>query len=183
MSGQAQAVARHTISEVGKNGNPLVVKGVERIESINLAGDDIRRDAKLYTHVISRVMRRDFNLTSVKLFWYAKAYNRRQLARRMLCDLTAEAQRLEDLARRYELPDAAPAATCIMRIISDEADLLFDALITADRALHKLMHSPLAEVAEDHMSPYLRSLTVLRKEVFGFQGDRRQRSSGQDSYD
>jgi hypothetical protein len=70
-----------------------------------------------------------------------------------------------------------------MRIISDEADLLFDALITADRALHKLMHSLLAEVAEDHMSPYLRSLTVLRKEVFGFQGDRRQQSSGQDSFD
>ncbi|GAA0431967.1 hypothetical protein ACFOY5_20635 [Massilia aurea] len=61
-----------------------------------------------------------------------------------------------------------------MRIISDEADLLFDALITADRALH----SPMAEVAEENMGPFLRSFTILRKEVFGFQGDKRQPSLG-----
>jgi hypothetical protein len=85
---------------------------------------------------------------------------------------------LEDLARPYELPEATPAATCTMRIISDEADLLFDALITADRALYKLMHSPMAEVAEENMGPFLRSFTILRKEVFGFQGDKRQPSLG-----
>lgn len=55
-----------------------------------------------------------------------------------------------------------------MRIIFDEAQLLFDALISADRSLHKLMHSPLAEVTEDNMGPFLRTFTVLRKEVFSF---------------
>ena len=85
---------------------------------------------------------------------------------------------LEDLARPYEMPEATLAATCTMRIISDEADLLFDALITADRALYKLMHSPMAEVAEENMGPFLRSFTILRKEVFGFQGDKRQPSLG-----
>lgn len=175
MSDQTQAVARHTISEVGKNGNPLVIKGVERIESINLPGDDIRRDAKLYSHVISRVMRRDFNLTSVKLFWYSKSYTCRQTARRMLHDLQAEAERLDDLARPYEMPSSTPAATCSMRIISDEAQLLFDTLMLADRSLYKLMHSPMAEVAEDNMGPFLRALTALRNIVFGFE---RQRSPG-----
>ena len=145
-----------------------MIKGVERIESIILHRPELRRDAELLTHVISRVMRRDFNLTSVKLFWYTKGFYRRATARAMLADLIAEAERLEDLARPYEMPSGSAAATCTMRIISDEADFLFDALMTADRALHKLLHSPLAEVAEENMGPFLRSLTSLRKEVFGF---------------
>lgn len=183
IDGRVHAGAIHTTQEVGKTGNPLVIKGVERIEAINLPGEDVRRDAELYSHFISRVMRRDFNLTSVKLFWYTKGYNRRRLAKGMLQDLAAEAERLEDLARQYERPAAAPAATCTMRIISDEADLLFDALITADRALHKLMNSPLAEVAKETAGPFLRSFTVLRRAVFGFQDDQRQLPAGPDHSD
>lgn len=181
MDGQVHAGAIHTTQELGRTGNPLVIKGVERIELINVPGEDVRRDAELYSHYISRVMRRDFNLTSVKLFWYTKGYNRRLAARRMLRDLADEAQRLEDMARQYERPAAAPAATCTMRIISDEAELLFDALMTADRALHKLMHSPLAEVVEENAGPFLRSFTVLRKAVFGYDGDQRQLPAGPDS--
>ena len=168
MEDQTHTVAMYTTQEVGRTRQPLVIKGVERIESIILHRPELRRDAELFTHVLSRVMRRDFNLTSVKLFWYTKGFHRRTTARAMLADLTAEAERLEDLARPYEMPPGAAAATCTMRIISDEADFLFEALMVADRALHKLMHSPLAEVAEDHMGPFLRSLTLLRKEVFGF---------------
>lgn len=181
MDGQVQSGAIHTTPEVGKTGNPLVIKGVDRIESINLQGEDKRRDAELYTHVLSRVMRRDFNLTSVKLFWFTKGYHRRCRARELLHDLMGEAERLTDMARPYEMPVGVPAATCTMRIVSDEAELLFDALIKADRALHKLMHSPLAEVAEDNMGPFLRSFTGLRKEVFNYFDDRRPRSGAQEA--
>lgn len=174
MEGQVRVGPIYTTQERSKTGNPLVIKGVERIEAVNIPGNDVRRDAELYSHYISRVMRRDFNLTSVKLYWYTKGYNRRQNARRMLQDLVAEAGSLEDMARPYEMPGAEPAATCTMRIISDEADLLFDALITADRALYKLMHSPLSDVVEENASPFMRSFTTLRKAVFGFQGDQRQ---------
>ena len=183
MEGRERTLGIHTTQELGKTGNPLVIKGVERIESIIVQRPDLRRDAELYTHLISRVMRRDFNLTSVKLFWFAKGFHRRGIARRMLLDLQAEAGRLEDLARPYELPDGAPAATCTMRIISDDAELLFDTLLLADRSLRKLMHSPLAEVAEDNMTPFLRSFTLLRKEVFGFNEDQRQRGGDHDQAD
>lgn len=172
MEVQVQTGALHTTQELGRTGNPLVIKGVQRIESIVLQRQEVRLDAELRSHVISRVMRRDFNLTSVKLFWYTKGYLRRQTARRMLQDLLAEAERLEDMARPYEMPSSSPAATCSMRIISDEAQLLFDALMLADRSLHKLMHSPLHEVAEDNMTPFLRSFTALRTIVFGFQRQR-----------
>lgn len=180
MEGSVHAPVIHTTQEVGRTGNPLVIKGVERIESIVLQRDDVRLDTELRSHVISRVMRRDFNLTSVKLFWYTKGYSRRQTARRMLQDLQAEAERLEDLARPYEMPIGPVAATCSMRIISDEAQLMFDALMLADRSLHKLMHSPLAEMAEDNMGPFLRSFTVLRKEVFGFFDERQRPTADQE---
>lgn len=180
MDGQALTGTIHTTPEVGKNtGNPLVIKGVERIESIILPGDDIRLDAELYSHLLSRVMRRDFNFTSVKLFWYTKGFHRRLHARSMLHKLTGEAERLEDMARPYDMPEGTPAATCTMRIVSEEAELIFHALVKADRALHTLMHSPLAKVAEENMGPFLRVFTLLRKEVFRFTDDQRQRASGQ----
>ena len=43
------------------------------------------------------------------------------------------------------------------------------------------MHSPLAEVAEDNMGPFLRTFTVLRKEVFGFFDNAPQRADAQES--
>lgn len=175
------AAVIRTTQERGRDGNPLVIKGVERIESLVLQRDDVRLNAELHSHVISRVMRRDFNLTSVKLFWYTNGYIRRQNARRMLHDLQDEAERLEDLARPYEMPTGPAAATCSMRIISDEAQQLFDTLMLADRSLYKLMHSPLAEVAEDNMGPFLRAFTVLRREVFGFSDKRQRRNTDQDS--
>lgn len=175
MDGPAPAAATYNTQELGRTGNPLVIKGVQRIESIKIQGEDVRIDAEMRSHVISRVMRRDFNLTSVKLFWYTKGYNRRKTAKYMLDDLQAEADRMEDLARPYEMPTGPAAATCSMRIISGEAKLLFDALMLADRSLHKLMHSPLAEVAEDNAVPFLRAFAMLRKEIFGF--PRRERTS------
>ena len=99
----------------------------------------------------------------------------------MLLNLQAKVDRLEDIARPYEMPSSAPAATCSMRIISDEEQLLFDALISADHSLHKLMHSPLAEVAEDNMGPFLRTFTVQRKEVFGFFDNAPQRADAQET--
>lgn len=168
MEQEGQPAVLHTTQETGRHGNPLVIKGVARIESIVLQGPDVRRDARLYTHVFSRLMRRDFNPTSVKLFWYAKAHQRRTKIRSMLADLLEEAEALETMARPYEWKSTQPAASCQMRMISNETELLFSALIQADKALHKLLHSPLAETAEENVGPFMRQYTVLRREVFGF---------------
>lgn len=179
MDRQTEAVSIHTTPQLGRTGQPLVIKGVQRIEAIVLQRPDVRRDAVLYTHIFSRTVRRDFNFTSVKLFWYTKSRQRRPTALSLLQDLVDEAERLEDMARPYEMPTAKAAATCEMRIISDEAELLFDALMQADRAVYKLMHSPLAEVAEDNAGPFLRAFTALRREVFGFFNDQRPRGEPQ----
>lgn len=174
MDRQTEGVAIHTTQELGVTGQPLVIKGVERIEAIILQRPELRMDVEINTHIFSRIVRRDFNLTSVKLFWYTKAYDRRNMAQALLQDLADEAQALEDMARRYKMPtERKVAATCQFRIISDESELLLRALMQADRALHKLMHSELAEVAEDNLGPFHRSLTALRRKVFGFYGAQR----------
>lgn len=174
MERQDHASVVHTTPELGRLGNPLVIKGVERIEAIVLPGEDVRRQAEMYTHAIGRIMRRDYNLTSVKLFWHVRGFHARIKTQSLVHDLVADADRLEDLARPYELPGFDPVATCIVRIVSDEASLLFDALITADRALFKLLSSPVVDDADKTMTHFVRALTALRKEVFGSFAGRRQ---------
>jgi hypothetical protein len=149
-------------------GQPLVVKNTERIESINIHGEDKRFEAVLYTYVFSRIVRRDFNLTSVKLFFFCKKASQRQVVRALLLNLTEEARVLADMAHRFEMPDAPVFSSSVMRIISEEAQEMLDALLTADRALHKLMHSPMADVTEENLVPFMRAYTALRQKVIGF---------------
>lgn len=149
-------------------GQQLAIKNVDRIEGIKVEGEDRRREAELYTWVFSRLMRRDFNLTTVKLFFFCKKQGGRQVARDLLASLTEEARVLEDMVLRYEMPATPVFSSCVMRILTDEAQELFEALVTVDRALHKMMHSPLAEVADENLIPFMRAYTALRKKVFGF---------------
>lgn len=155
-------------SEIVGPSRPLVIKGTERIESIVIRGGDVRRESGLYTPTVSRILRRDFNVTSVKLFFYCKRTDNVSVAKEFLCRLAEEADALENLARPYEMPEGLPFSVCTMRIISDEAQTLFDALHTADRSLFKLMHSPLTEVACEQLIPFMRVYNTLRQRAFGY---------------
>lgn len=149
-------------------GQQLAVKNVDRIEAIQVPGGDTRCEAALYTWVFSRIMRRDFNLTSVKLFFFCKKPGQLSVARDLLQTLTEEAQVLTDMSHRYEMPAAPIFSSCVMRVITQEAQQLFDALLAADRALHKMQHSPLAEVVDDNLVPFMRAYNALRQKVIGF---------------
>lgn len=155
------------LAEGGRE-RPLVTKGTDRIEAIMLTTQDVRREATLYTYVFSRAMRRDFNVTSVKLFFFCKSRDGRRAVQELLKDLADEARSLTDLAHRFEMPDIPSFSTCTMRIVSDEADSMFQSLVLADRALHKILHSDLAEPAEENAIPFFRAYTHLRQCVFGF---------------
>lgn len=147
----------------------LVIKGVHRIEAITPPWKVELRPIEIYTHTFSRVVRRDFNLTCVKLFWFVKQGQQREEVRPLLHNLLDEARALENLARSLDMPSTAVAVSCALRIISNEAEMLCDALTTADRALHKINHSALAEMAEETLAPFLRSFCIVRRLVFGFQ--------------
>ena len=157
-----------TASVPAADGQQLAIKNVDRIEAIEVVGEDKRCEAAMYTWVFSRLMRRDFNLTSIKLFFFCKKQGQLEVARDLLQTLTEEAQVLTDMAYRYEMPAAPIFSSCVMRIITEESQELFDALVAADRALHKMQHSSMAEVAEDNLVPFKRAYNALRKKVIGF---------------
>lgn len=146
----------------------LAIKNVDRIEAIQIPGQDKRCEAALYTWVFSRLMRRDFNLTSIKLFFFCKKTDQADLVRHLLWNLTEEARLLEYMVLPYGMPDAPVFNSCVMRILMDETQQFFDALVTADRAFHKMQHSPLAEVAEENLVPFMRAYNSLRAKVIGF---------------
>lgn len=153
----------------------LVIKGTDRIEAINVR-EDVRLEARLYTPTINRLLRRDFNLTSVKLFFYCKGGDfRKARAQHYLQDLLEEAAAVENQARSYEMPACPPLSVHTMRIISDEARMLFEALHVADRAIFKLQSSPMGEMIEETLIPFMRVYTTLRQKVFGFSVQARER--------
>ena len=146
----------------------LVIKNVDRIEAIVTHRPDTRCDVSLYNFAFSRLLRRDYNLTSVKLFFFCMNEKQWRLARELLLTLVDEANALENIAAPYELPSAPFFMSCTMRIISDEAQLLLDALTTADRAYHKLLSSPMGEIAEENLIPFMVAYNALRQKVFGY---------------
>jgi hypothetical protein len=139
-------------SDNGPESRPLVIKGIERIEAIVLRHDDVRRHAQLYTHGFGRTLRRDFNVTSVAIFFARMNPDLRQGIWFLLDRLTEEARLLEDLARPYEMPRGPALTTCPMRIICDEADVLFDALHLADRSLFKIIRMHEANLTEEELA-------------------------------
>lgn len=131
---------------------PLVIKGVERIERIVLRHDDVRRPAQLYTHGFGRTLRRDFNVTTVAIFFARMNPELRETIWFLLDRLTEEARLLEDLARPYEMPQEPALTTCPMRIICEEADVLFDALHLADRSLFKILRMHEANMTQEELA-------------------------------
>jgi len=139
-------------SDNGQESRPLVIKGVERIERIVLRHNDVRRYAQLYTHGFGRTLRRDFNVTTVAIFFARMNPEVRESIWFLLDRLIEEARLLEDLARPYEMPREPALTTCPMRIICEEADVLFDALHLADRSLFKILRMHEANLTQEELA-------------------------------
>jgi hypothetical protein len=144
---------------------PRTIKGIDRIEAI-LVRDEVRREAAIYTNVFSRIYRRDFNVTSTRLFFVCKKPRTVSTVRELLLKLEEDATVLENLARPFEMPDLPVLIKSPTRIISDECLRLFDTLHAADRALHKLQHSPNPRMANDEIEAFVASYKAMRAWVF-----------------
>ena len=145
----------------------LVIKGVEIIERIHTRYHVHERHA-FHSWQCSRIVRRDFNITTAKMVMYGKtSAGRFHQIGQMLLDLTAEADALENMARKYEMPRHIPATSLELRIVSEQAHAVYAALVTVDRALSKLLHSEMAQVAEANCEAFFRSFGRLKGLVFG----------------
>lgn len=148
------------------NRGPLVVKGADRLDALPLQGPPVRQTLNMYSPAICRLMRRDFNLTSLKLFWMDDLTRTR--LRSQLNDLVKEATMLHDMVALDAFGPAFPVAACQMRIVNDQAQILFDALATADMAHAKMLQGPLSEVSDVYMGRFFRAYGAFRVQVFGF---------------
>lgn len=145
---------------------PLVVKGADRLDALPLQGPDVRETINMFSPAICRLMRRDFNLTSIRLFWMDDTARSR--LRSPLNDLVKEALAIQDMVALDAFGPAFTVATCQMRIVNDLAQVLFDALATADLAHAKMLQGPLNEVADIYMGRFFRAYGAFRFQVFGF---------------
>lgn len=145
---------------------PLVVKGGERLDA--LVGPDcgVHQGATMFSPAVCRLMRRDFNLTSVRLYWMDAAA-RARLAQPLKA-LRKEAESLQDMVALDSFGPAFPVAACQMRIVSEEAQALFDALVIADLAHAKMLQGPLNEVSDVYMGRFFRAYGHFRNQVFGY---------------
>lgn len=130
----------------------LTLKGMEKIQRINC--DASQKDVLLRTWQLSRIVRRDFNLLSYKLFFALRRREVAQRVRRALDDLVEEADVLANMTRKEKLPTPDESTLLNLRIVNADCDRLIDALITADRALAKMKESDMAEVADDNCSRF-----------------------------
>lgn len=126
----------------------LALKGVERISRIK--GDASQKDVILRTWQFGRMIRRDFYLLSYKLVFAMRRADSRARVKRALDDLVDEADVLESMTRKNELPTPDDSTFLSLRIVSGEAERILDALLVADRALCKMKATDMAEVADEN---------------------------------
>jgi len=145
----------------------LVVKGVEIIKTLRTNYLVCEQHAFM-SWQCSRIVRRDFHITTAKMYKYGKsAHGRHHQIEQMLRDVTDEADAIENMARKYEMPSPISAAPIELTIVSEQAHALFAALVTVDRALTKLLHSEMAQVADDNCAAFFRAIDRLKRIVFG----------------
>lgn len=130
----------------------LKLKGVEKIHRIHC--DASYQDVVLQTWQFGRIVRRDFNLLSYKVFFAVRRDDQRRKIRHLVDNLVEEAEVLEALVRRYELAKTSDQTILNLRIVSDESLRLLKTLQAADKALSKLKNSEIAEVAVENCTPF-----------------------------
>lgn len=138
----------------------LVLKGVDKLERINC--DATRQEVILRTWQISRIVRRDYSLLAYKLFFAMRKPRSRRQVTDLLYDLVEEADVLESATRHLGLPQADSSTVLNLRIVSGEAQLLLDALVTCDKALVKMNSCEMSDTSEEQLSYVYKALARLK---------------------
>lgn len=144
-------------------GDGLTLKGVQRIERINC--DATYKDVILRTWQCSRLLRRDFYLVTYKMFFVLRSRYHCTRIRDLLADLQEEANVLAHMARIYELPPSSQATAVSLRLVNDQAQILLESIIAADKAIAKLKTGTHEEVLEENITPYFVAFHRLKSFV------------------
>ena len=129
----------------------LAIQGLHLLDRI--PGDFPVNDVPLYSFEMNRLVRRDFAWTSHKVHcsWRSPAaINRIKSA---IVDFREASGLLTNMVRAYEFPETVRSfAPVKLKIINDDLQILFDAIVEADRAITKLKNSELADLASENIA-------------------------------
>lgn len=136
-----------------------IVKNVDRINRIETSFEE-KLETEFCTWQICRLMRRDYYFLSTSLVLTLRR-NKVEI-NRLLLELKDEALAMENLGRKYEFPSIEKSPIYIFRIVSNEARMLYDAMMMMDRPFAKLKGTPDEEEAERIMLNFFTCIGNLR---------------------
>lgn len=115
----------------------LVVKNTDRLENIKTRMES-RVEVTLSSWQICRIMRRDFQIMSAKMYKTCCNKDDRLKMRDLLLELMLQAEEMRSLLEEFEEADDAEPTIMSVRIVSHETAMLFQALKQADPLYTKL---------------------------------------------
>lgn len=115
----------------------LVLKNVGRIEDIDTRME-VRTDANLRSWQCSRILRRDFNLVTAKMYIKCRDKRDRRQVKDLISEFVLRSEFLKAESELCELSYDLQVGTVPLRIVSPEASLLYKTFMDIDLVIAKL---------------------------------------------
>lgn len=142
-----------------------VMKGNARIEAVNTKYER-RMTLSFQTYQCNRLVRRDFNMMSVKLVMLSRNPTTRLHITELLADIAVEAGKLSLRTADVICDEVKVTAPLSIRIVSPEAHQLFDALVTYDLARAKLFIKEVGDAGDRQCTKFLVYYGRLKSLIF-----------------
>lgn len=140
----------------------LVLKNVGRIEDIDTRLE-VRIDANLRSWQCSRMLRRDFNLVTAKMYIKCRNKNDKRQVKSLIEEFVLQSEFLKAESELFELSYDLQVGSVPLRIVSPEASLLYKTFMEIDLVIAKLTcaeldlrlsHEKLQEMPQDVFCAY-----------------------------
>lgn len=112
----------------------LVLKNAARVEDI-ATRIDVRVDARLTSWKCNRLIRRDFNLVTSKMYIRCRDRASRHQVLGLLEEMVLQSEFLKAESSQYEISHALPPTIIPIRIVCPEASMLYKTLVAIDESI------------------------------------------------
>ncbi|WP_194726354.1 hypothetical protein [Noviherbaspirillum malthae] len=123
-----------------KTAGGKILRYLDRVEGVR-ATREMRLEARVTSWEVDRILRRDFNLVSQKLYRACSIWSppERSVVRELITEFILHGEYLVGKSSMYEVTREIPAEYVTpVRIISAESNHIYRTLVTADAAMMRL---------------------------------------------
>lgn len=163
-------MAGDVTKDVGALPEGRVMKGVDRIEEITTRYEE-RVSVPFMTWQCSRLMRRDFNLMTAKMYKISRSPGAMMKVLNKLADIENQARLVNEYAAALKAPVAIIPTDLPLRLVSPEARSLVNALVVFDLALAKLLGAYGAKEADECSTGFFAAYGRLKHFIFKLKVD------------